>query len=233
MMLVTFNVTHIPEIKYWISVIHKKNYGLSPRANYTDRATAACPRSDCQILRIEGATWSAWRIPTAVFSVFYTGAATFLSSSSSVVLTRLSGPRSRPTTVSFFFFRNTYWCKIYILLVQPLCLYVSVYWRYIAPITNMSLKSLQFYQNIIAYNINCQDITLCYNSITIPHCVASTFHGVTLYSIRSLNITLYCIAYHPVQHQLSRYHTLQHQISEYHTTLHQPCHDITLFSVDW
>jgi hypothetical protein len=49
-------------------------------------------------LRIEGATWSAWRIPTAVFSVFYTGAATFLSSSSSVVLTRLSGPRSRPTT---------------------------------------------------------------------------------------------------------------------------------------
>jgi hypothetical protein len=25
--------------------------------------------------RIEGATWSAWRIPTAVFSAFYTGAA--------------------------------------------------------------------------------------------------------------------------------------------------------------
>jgi hypothetical protein len=32
--------------------------------------TAACRRSDCQLLRIEGATWSAWRIPTAVFSVF-------------------------------------------------------------------------------------------------------------------------------------------------------------------
>jgi hypothetical protein len=32
-------------------------------------------------------------IPTAVFSVFWTGAATFLSSSSSVILTRLSGPR--------------------------------------------------------------------------------------------------------------------------------------------
>jgi hypothetical protein len=32
--------------------------GLSPRANYTDRATAACRRSDCQLLRIEGATWS-------------------------------------------------------------------------------------------------------------------------------------------------------------------------------
>jgi hypothetical protein len=32
---------------------------LSPRANYTDRATAACRRSDCQLVRIEGATWSA------------------------------------------------------------------------------------------------------------------------------------------------------------------------------
>jgi hypothetical protein len=44
--------------------------GLSPRANYTDRATAACRRSDCQLVRIEGATWSAWRIPTAVFLGF-------------------------------------------------------------------------------------------------------------------------------------------------------------------
>jgi hypothetical protein len=26
---------------------------------------------------IEGAMWSAWRIPTAVFSTFYTGAGTF------------------------------------------------------------------------------------------------------------------------------------------------------------
>jgi hypothetical protein len=47
--------------------------GLSPRANYTDRATTACRRSLCQLLRIEGATWSAWQIPTAVFSVFWTG----------------------------------------------------------------------------------------------------------------------------------------------------------------
>jgi hypothetical protein len=48
----------------------KKLHGLSPRANYTDRATAACRRSDCQLLRIESATWSAWRIPPAVFSRF-------------------------------------------------------------------------------------------------------------------------------------------------------------------
>jgi hypothetical protein len=47
-----------------------KLHGLSPRANYTYRATAASRRSDCQLLRIKGATWSAWRIPTAVFSRF-------------------------------------------------------------------------------------------------------------------------------------------------------------------
>jgi hypothetical protein len=34
-------------------------HGLSPRANYTDRATADCRRSDCQLVRIEGVTWSA------------------------------------------------------------------------------------------------------------------------------------------------------------------------------
>jgi hypothetical protein len=44
-------------------------------------------------LLIEGATWSAWRIPTAVGPK----PLLFLPSSSSVVLTRLSGPRSGPT----------------------------------------------------------------------------------------------------------------------------------------
>jgi hypothetical protein len=34
--------------------IYIKLHGLSPRANYTDRATAACQRSDCQLLRIDG-----------------------------------------------------------------------------------------------------------------------------------------------------------------------------------
>jgi hypothetical protein len=51
-------------------ITKNKLHGLSLRANYTDRATAASRRSDCQLLRIKGATWSAWRIPTAVFSVF-------------------------------------------------------------------------------------------------------------------------------------------------------------------
>jgi hypothetical protein len=47
---------------HYIDTIKKntktKLHGLSPRANYTDRATAACRRSDCQLVRIEGATWS-------------------------------------------------------------------------------------------------------------------------------------------------------------------------------
>jgi hypothetical protein len=47
-----------------------KLHHLSPRANYTDRVTAACRWSDCQLVWIEGATWSAWRIPLAVFSRF-------------------------------------------------------------------------------------------------------------------------------------------------------------------
>jgi hypothetical protein len=48
------------EFRAFIQYIQaKKLYGLSPRANYTDRVTAGCRRSDCQLLRIEGATWSA------------------------------------------------------------------------------------------------------------------------------------------------------------------------------
>jgi hypothetical protein len=56
----------------WIAwfILKKKLHGMSPLAKYTDRATAACRQSDCQLLLIEGATWSVWRVPTAVFSVF-------------------------------------------------------------------------------------------------------------------------------------------------------------------
>jgi hypothetical protein len=43
----------IAEFCFGISTKKKKLHGLSPRANYTDRATAACRRSDCQLLRIE------------------------------------------------------------------------------------------------------------------------------------------------------------------------------------
>jgi hypothetical protein len=40
-------------------IIKLKLCGLSPRAKYTDRATTACRQSYCQLLRIEGTTWSA------------------------------------------------------------------------------------------------------------------------------------------------------------------------------
>jgi hypothetical protein len=43
-------------------------------------------------------TWSAWRIPTTVISISRPKPLLFLPSSSTLALTRLSGPRSIPTT---------------------------------------------------------------------------------------------------------------------------------------
>jgi hypothetical protein len=64
----------------------------------TYRETAACRRSQCQLLRIDGATWSAWR-PLPPYSWLQSPEPLlFFPSSFSVALTRLSGPRSRPTT---------------------------------------------------------------------------------------------------------------------------------------
>jgi hypothetical protein len=40
--------------------------GRSSQVKYTDRVTAACRRSKCQLLRVEGVAWSVQRIPTAV-----------------------------------------------------------------------------------------------------------------------------------------------------------------------
>jgi hypothetical protein len=62
--------SYLKNVHEHVHILKKKLHGLSPRANYTDRATAACRRSDCQLVQIEGATWAAWRIPPAVFSVF-------------------------------------------------------------------------------------------------------------------------------------------------------------------
>jgi hypothetical protein len=56
-------------------------------------------QTKCQLLRIEGVAWSAQQIPTAVNLGFLDPEPLlFHSSSSSVSLTRLSGPRSSPTT---------------------------------------------------------------------------------------------------------------------------------------
>jgi hypothetical protein len=79
-------------------IMYIKKSGFSPPANYADRATAVCRRSWCQLSRIESVAWSAERIPTAVYFGFLDRRSYCLSSSSSIILTRLSGPRSRPTT---------------------------------------------------------------------------------------------------------------------------------------
>jgi hypothetical protein len=43
-----------------------KLHGRRPQANYTDQATAACRRSLCQPLRVDGVAWSEQRIPPAL-----------------------------------------------------------------------------------------------------------------------------------------------------------------------
>jgi hypothetical protein len=43
--------------------------GLSPRANYTDRATAAVGEVNANLFRYRDVAWSARRIPATVFSV--------------------------------------------------------------------------------------------------------------------------------------------------------------------
>jgi hypothetical protein len=77
----------------------KKSVNFSPQAVYTDRVAAALQRSYCQLLRIEGVAWSAQRILTAVnLGFLYPEPLLYHWSSSSVIYTRMSGPRSRPTT---------------------------------------------------------------------------------------------------------------------------------------
>jgi hypothetical protein len=80
-----------------------KLHGLSTRANYTDRATAACRQSDCQLFADRGCYVVSVTDPYGPYSrfsrqeplLFYEVAPQF-------VLTRLSGPRSRPTTYFFW-----------------------------------------------------------------------------------------------------------------------------------
>jgi hypothetical protein len=57
-------------ITIWGGGKNKKPRDLSPRANYTDRATSVCQQNYCQLLMIVGVAWSAQHIPMAVFSVF-------------------------------------------------------------------------------------------------------------------------------------------------------------------
>jgi hypothetical protein len=86
---------------YSLQELFKENKlrAFCPQAKYTDRATGACRRSQSQLLRIEGVAWSGQLIPMVVNLNFLDlEPLLFHSSSSSVILTRLSGHRSRPTS---------------------------------------------------------------------------------------------------------------------------------------
>jgi hypothetical protein len=89
------------ERKAWDGDATANSFAAKARAEvftYFHAFAAACRRSYCQRLRIEGVTWLARRIPTAVFSASRPEQLLLLTSTSSVILTRLSGPRSRPIT---------------------------------------------------------------------------------------------------------------------------------------
>jgi hypothetical protein len=51
---------------YRPTVLTKNSMACSPQTNYTNRATAICRRSWCQLLLIESVTWTTQQIPTAV-----------------------------------------------------------------------------------------------------------------------------------------------------------------------
>jgi hypothetical protein len=71
------------------SVNIKKLSGLSPRANYTDRATASCRRSWCQLLKVEGCSMvSATDLQGHILGFLDRSHYFFFSSSSSVVEAR-------------------------------------------------------------------------------------------------------------------------------------------------
>jgi hypothetical protein len=78
--------------------VNKWLHGLSPRANYTGRATVACRRSDCQHLRLSVPRGQRDGYLREYSRFSRQESLLFLSSSSSIVLTRLSGPRSISTT---------------------------------------------------------------------------------------------------------------------------------------
>jgi hypothetical protein len=87
------------KIVRWSRVLKNKLRDLSPRAIYTDRATATCRRSYCQLFcgyRVSRGQRDESLRPYSRIS--RPESLLFLSSSSSTVLTKLSGPRSRPTT---------------------------------------------------------------------------------------------------------------------------------------
>jgi hypothetical protein len=74
---------------------------FSPQVNHTDGETAADWRVPVPNFPVKGFAWSARWFHTIINIGFsYTGDTNFLSVGSSVILTRLSGPRSDPLFLS-------------------------------------------------------------------------------------------------------------------------------------
>jgi hypothetical protein len=91
-------ISSLPSLEgfpYWYRQVRKRNYVALVRKR---TMPTEWPPRVANILRIEGVAWSAQRIPTTV-NLGFPDPELLLSysSSSSVILTRLSGPRSRPT----------------------------------------------------------------------------------------------------------------------------------------
>jgi hypothetical protein len=78
--------------------VHKKNSVVLVRERTTPtELPPLVGEVSAKLLRKESDTWLMWRILTAVFSISRPEPLFFLPSSSSIVLTRLGGPCSRPT----------------------------------------------------------------------------------------------------------------------------------------
>jgi hypothetical protein len=103
------------------------------------------------LLRIEGATWSAWRIPRPYSRISRPELLLFFPSSSSVVLTRLSGPRSRPTTFFFLVVPGTYFVKLNKLLRERLHS-IRIYHKLITKVSMLQRISWQCTSNGFSRN---------------------------------------------------------------------------------
>jgi hypothetical protein len=104
-LFITFNYTETQNVIYplrsfgeetcWRKhlLIIKKLRGLSPRA------TAACQRSQCQLLWIEGTKWSVWRIPYGrILGILDRSRYFFFQVATQLYSWGWMDPRSRPTT---------------------------------------------------------------------------------------------------------------------------------------
>jgi hypothetical protein len=127
--------------------------------------------------------WSAWRIPTAVFSIFWTKATIFLSSSPLIVLRKLSGPRSRLITSQKIWQHRELSCL-----------------TYFCPVTSFNIEGVQchrFLKLIWLLKNSCFcNVSQCSMASTAL-CPGSHIRWILLHSII---VTLDCTQFHNSQY---------------------------------